>query len=352
MSGPHARPQTPHSHNTPRWPRWAAAVLSGGLIGVAAAMHLPALDNAWLEWLRYLPYPLYLLLAAVALAISVRLKAGWRWLALAALLAVAWPVMGGVWGHPDEGTVALRVMTYNIKAYLADGSPGGFGRIAAEIAEHDPDVLLLQDAQEIVGPAHGNLPPLRALLGGRHVFAEGELVIASRHALHHCRSLPMPGPLHHRSAIACRVQAGGTEAELVTAHLLSPRQGLNATRHAWWGGFDDWQDNYRHRLLQARALAARLASPGVPLILGGDLNAPEHSPVLRTLLAAGMRDAFTSAGVGYGYTVGHALRPGVSLLRLDHLLVSADIGVAQCFAGSAAASEHRPVVADLWLRRH
>jgi endonuclease/exonuclease/phosphatase family metal-dependent hydrolase len=56
--------------------------------------------------------------------------------------------------------------------------------------------------------------------------------------------------------------------------------------------------------------------------------------------------------VGYGYTVGHALRPGVSLLRLDHLLVSADIGVAQCFAGSAAASEHRPVVADLWLRRH
>jgi endonuclease/exonuclease/phosphatase (EEP) superfamily protein YafD len=70
------------------------------------------------------------------------------------------------------------------------------------------------------------------------------------------------------------------------------------------------------------------------------------------LLAAGMRDAFTSAGVGYGYTVGHALRPGVSLLRLDHLLVSADIGVAQCFAGSAAASEHRPVVADLWLRRH
>ena len=70
---------------------------------------------------------------------------------------------------------------------------------------------------------------------------------------------------------------------------------------------------------------------------------------MRSFLQSGLRDAFSAAGLGFGYTVGHALRPGISLLRLDHLLVSAGIGVENCFVGSAGASEHRPVIADLWL---
>ena len=88
-----------------------------------------------------------------------------------------------------------------------------------------------------------------------------------------------------------------------------------------------------------------------PVILAGDLNADEHSPVVRSLLATGLRDAFGSAGLGYGYTYGHDLRPGFSFLRIDHVLVAGSIGVRDCRVGGRDGSEHRPVIADLFVER-
>jgi endonuclease/exonuclease/phosphatase (EEP) superfamily protein YafD len=85
------------------------------------------------------------------------------------------------------------------------------------------------------------------------------------------------------------------------------------------------------------------------VIVAGDLNADDRSPVVRRLLATGLRDAFSSAAIGYGYTLGHALRPGFSFLRIDHVLVSRDIGVRDCEPGGRDGSEHRPVLADLWV---
>jgi endonuclease/exonuclease/phosphatase (EEP) superfamily protein YafD len=86
------------------------------------------------------------------------------------------------------------------------------------------------------------------------------------------------------------------------------------------------------------------------VIVAGDLNAPAQSLVVRTLLDSGLRDAFSSASWGYGYTHGHSLRPHLfSTIRIDHILVSPEIGVADCFVGGKAGSEHRPVIADLWL---
>jgi endonuclease/exonuclease/phosphatase (EEP) superfamily protein YafD len=64
-----------------------------------------------------------------------------------------------------------------------------------------------------------------------------------------------------------------------------------------------------------------------------------------------LRDAFSSAGRGYGYTHGHSTRLGFSFLRIDHVLLSPEIGVADCFVGQKEASDHRPVIADLLLQR-
>ena len=87
------------------------------------------------------------------------------------------------------------------------------------------------------------------------------------------------------------------------------------------------------------------------MIVAGDLNAPEGSPIVGALLDTGLRDAFSSAGFGYGYTHGHSLRPGLSFLRIDHILVGPTIGVGNCFVGGKEGSEHRPVIADLFLQR-
>ncbi|HET9651920.1 MAG TPA: hypothetical protein VFP36_07005, partial [Usitatibacter sp.] len=68
------------------------------------------------------------------------------------------------------------------------------------------------------------------------------------------------------------------------------------------------------------------------------------------LRSAGYADAFEQAGHGFGYTYGHALRPGFSFLRLDHVMVDRTIGVVDCFVAPRGVSPHRAVIADLALQ--
>ena len=305
----------------------------------------------WLELARYVPYPVYLLASALSLLASLWLAWPWRFAALLGLGLVASVVMGLVWGSPDKGSQRLRVMTYNVKSYLADERPESYGRIAWEVLQNDPDVLVLQDAQHLIDSKGAMPEPVRKMLGDRTIHTYGQYIVASRYTLRDCG----PGKISFRGRthtyVRCALVVHDTEIDLITAHFLSPREGLNATRHEGAAGLDDWQQNFEDRMTQAGALADVVAASRRPVIVAGDLNAPESSPVVGALRAAGLRDAFSSAGKGYGYTQGHALRPGISFLRIDHILVSRTLGVLDCFVGSKDGSEHRPVIADLLLER-
>jgi len=304
----------------------------------------------WIELARYLPYPVLLAPAALALLLSAWLSWRWRAAALACLGIVLVPVMDLQFNRGGStGQAPLRLMTYNIKSYFADDSPDGFARIAWEIALHDPDVLVMQDARLTQSPADWPAP-FRTVLQGRQVHVSGQYVIASRHPMQACRpgSIAFPGEAHHY--ITCTITAHGVEFDVATAHLLTPREGLNATRRDRLGGLGEWQHNFEMRSIQSRKLASDFAAQQRPLILAGDLNAPASSPVIAHLRAAGLRDAFAAGGTGYGYTYGHSLRTGFSFLRIDHVLVSSQIGVKEVVIGGAEASTHRPVIADLWLK--
>ena len=93
----------------------------------------------------------------------------------------------------------------------------------------------------------------------------------------------------------------------------------------------------------------KTAASAHPLVLGGDLNAPDASATMQALFAIGLRDAFATAGRGWGHTYGHRMRPRFSFLRIDHVLVSDDVEVVRAFTGGKDASDHRPVIADLRL---
>lgn len=69
--------------------------------------------------------------------------------------------------------------------------------------------------------------------------------------------------------------------------------------------------------------------------------------VVQGLLDTGLRNAFSTSGTGFGYTYGHSLWPGISFVGIDHVLVSLEIGIADCFVGGERGSTHRPVIADL-----
>jgi endonuclease/exonuclease/phosphatase (EEP) superfamily protein YafD len=301
------------------------------------------------------PYPLYIGPAALALLVSLRL--GWTWalLSLGALVLLGTVVMGLPMSQepvllPSDTakTPVVRLMTYNIKSYRANTNDEGYTLLAEEIAQHEPDVLVMQDARDL--PLRGLPPEMKAVLKEhKHQYGFGQYMVVSRHPLRGCA----PGDISFRSRkstyVHCVLQVNGSEADLVVAHFITPREGLNAARNEQLAGIDDWKQNFADRMEQSTRLAADLVRVDRPVIVAGDLNAPEHSPVVRQLLDTGLRDAFSTAGEGYGYSVGHALRPHVSLLRIDHILVTPLIGVARCVTGGKEASEHRPVIADLVL---
>ena len=300
----------------------------------------------WLEIARYVPFPAYLVPALALVGASWPL--GWRWRGAAVLapLIVATELMGLAVGSPDEGSGRLRFMTYNIKAYLARKTPDGFAKLAWEIASQDPDVIVMQDSQPI-DSADELPPPIRAALKGRQIYVQDQYIVASRYPLSHCAPGNMSYSNEEDHFAHCTLTVAGRDIDLFTAHFVSPRDGLNAARGRSGGGLREWEDNFYDRLAQASQLAAAVSKATRPVIVAGDLNADERSPVVRRLLATGLRDAYSSAAIGYGYTLGHALRPGFSFLRIDHVLVSRDIGVRDCAPGGREGSEHRPVLADL-----
>ena len=326
----------------------AVLVVAGLAIVVALALAFRYGTEAmwWVEIARYVPFPAYLVPALLLVACAWPL--GWRWRCAAVLapVLVVTELMGLAVGSPDEGAGRLRFMTYNIKAYLARKTPDGFAKLAWEIASQDADVIVMQDGQSIES-ADELPPPLRAALKGRQVYVQDQYIVASRYPLSHCGPGNMSYDGEEDNFVHCTLTVAGRDIDLFTAHFVSPRDGLNAARGKAAGGLREWETNFQDRLAQSIQLSTAVARSTRPVIVAGDLNADERSPVVRRLLAAGLRDAYSSAAVGYGYTLGHDLRPGFSFLRIDHVLVSRDIGVRDCAPGGREGSEHRPVLADL-----
>jgi endonuclease/exonuclease/phosphatase (EEP) superfamily protein YafD len=301
--------------------------------------------------LLYLPYPVYLLPALVAVGWSGWMGWGWRLLSALTLLFVLTVLMGLTWGRPDQGAGPVRLMTYNAKAYLASYRPRGFWELAEEVQRHNPDVLVMQDAGQLMDLKVTQPAVFKALFGERQVYGFDQYIVASRLPLKDCQPGWLPDFEQARAYVHCVLTAHGQEVDLITVHFVTPRDGLNATRSKGLKGLSAWRQNMNNRVTQSGDLAEQLRLMNRPRIVAGDLNAPERSVVVQDLLNTGMRDAFSSAGTGYGYTHGHSLWPGISFLRIDHILVSGQIGVRAAFAGGAIASQHRPVITDLFLTR-
>jgi endonuclease/exonuclease/phosphatase family metal-dependent hydrolase len=326
--------------------RFVVLLLVAASVAVTGAQQLGRDGPWWLELSRYLPFPMTLAPAALALLLSLRL--GWRWIvaSAAAVLLFVSVAMGLVWHPPGPTDGTLRVMTYNTKAAQLLERTGDIAALEREIVAHHADIVVMQDAN---GIRHWRgYDPKGPLFGLAHVFAQREYAVASRWPLRDCAVVQSAAGAEPLSYARCSVDADGAAFTLITVHFESPRMGLNAARREGFDGIDAWQRNHEARLAQARALAREVA-PG-PLVLAGDLNAPDASAVVQSLLALGLRDAFASAGRGYGYTYGHTLRPAFSFLRIDHILVSPEFEVRDSSVGGADASDHRPVIADLAWR--
>lgn len=365
------------------------------IVGLVCTAYVIGPEIHWsFAYLQYVPYYLFLLPALTAVLWSFLLPISnpacstnpsyssrrsnhlkWHLISVMALILVVMIIMGFSFGFGDAGSERIRVMTYNVKDYIAVNQINGIDAIVAEVARHDPDILVLQDANEInslheedkdrqadwlkasikssLNP-HITLPPRplpKPLFAGKDVFGFGQYVVISRYPLKNCANGWISFREIPHTYVHCVVETGYTQINLVSAHLLTPRQGLNAVRHESRGAISTWQENIEDRMVQAKSLARDLQDSVRPIILAGDFNAPDQSLVMRTVAGTRLRDAFAAASFGFGYSYGHSLRPGISFLRIDHILVDQSIGVARAYVGGKEASPHRPVIADLLLNR-
>ncbi|MBT0569294.1 endonuclease/exonuclease/phosphatase family protein [Curvibacter sp. CHRR-16] len=309
----------------------------------------------WLSELSlFVPYywVLPLLLLAPLLAVGLHWSLGV--LALASLLWFATSTMGMQWNMAtptaSDGT-RLRVMTYNVKARDAKHRANGFEEIENEVRSHQPDVVALQDANGWL-PERSNAAPIEArpLFGLPNVVVQGQYVLASRYPLQQCETglLTKTDPSH--TYLRCSMQVGQQSITVATAHFVSPRWALTATKETLGTGLEDWKQNVATRMAQAGGLVSDLIRQPRPLLVLGDLNSPPNSEALALVQRLGLRDAFNEAGKGWGFTHGHSLNKGLDFLRIDHILTSAEFAIASSTVGGSEASQHNPVVAEIVLK--
>ncbi|GAB2794975.1 endonuclease/exonuclease/phosphatase family protein [Streptomyces chlorus] len=273
--------------------------------------------------------------------------------ALAAVLfAAAAPATAAGAGVPgaDAPAVPLKVATYNIHAGAGEDGVFDLDRIAQALRDLDADVVGLQEVDVHWGDRSDFVDEARALaekLDMRVFFAPiydldpaaegGErrqygVAVLSRYPVieaenHEITRLstrtpdPVPAPMPGFAEVTVNVK--GAHVHVYSTHL-------------------DHRADPSVREAQVADMLDVLAADRGPKILVGDFNAEATAPELAPLWQQ-LRDADPDGGGTY---------PAVApVKRIDLVAVSPDIAVTGAEAVATEASDHRPVVTDLRVRR-
>ena len=300
-------------------------------------------EDWWLTAFNlYLPQWLWLTPLALLLPWYVLRARLWICIPLALCALVLFPVMG-LSIHPGGSVPALgnsihlRVMTYNIKWAKTDVQA-----IIHDIETNKPDLLLMQDA------GAGTLDrELGTYLKGWNVAAIDQYIIASHLPLTvpDIRWISYPDQSHR--VMRAILNVNGADVAVYSCHLESPRFGLSGMRHPR-AGLAQWEANVALRVRESKRLSEYVRAEALPVLLGGDLNAPVQSVVCKNLFEAGMEDAFSTAGSGFGYTYGTTTKVGRPYVRIDHVMTGPNWQTRACWVGNAIGSDHCPVFADVY----
>jgi len=284
--------------------------------------------------------------AALPLVVLIPLVVYKNVLLLFPLLAAAAIVFGPFMGlclptlnaRPLSGPV-LRVLTCNIHSGSYNAQ-----KLSSLIRDSRADIVALQECPRNPG---FEVPP------GWQSVREGELMILSRFPLKSGiskQSLHPPHKWPRTSLLHCVVQAPGGDLNFCTVHLPSPRYGLQAIldrrtllRPSRKGLLIS---ETLHRLRTTHEVSSALAALTGPVVVAGDFNMPMDSTLYRETWS-GYTNAFSAAGLGYGWTVWGGPRGLEFGARIDHVLVGAGLDVLLSETGPGVGSDHMPLIADV-----
>ena len=252
----------------------------------------------------------------------------------------------GKGGDPSAG--GLVVLSNNV------GQRGGTSFRAYQ--EHIvPDIILLQEVGGRIYKYGRDFP-------GYQSAASGEFGILSRHPI--LGAEPVPG-LELPVASRFRVLVDGDEILFYNVHLPTPRTTFQQLRGngflhsiATGGGFVSGKVRARfhefmdRNLRLARQVAEAAGAEELPVVFGGDFNAPAQGKVAR-MLAGAFQDAHREAGGGCGFTFPGATRNPFALfgpwMRIDHIYSNQKLRPVGCRVEAERPSQHRAVAAGFDL---
>ncbi len=254
---------------------------------------------------------------------------------------------------PSVLPAGARLMTYNIgRGAKGDkgARPATLDRVAATIADEQPDVVALQEVHEPDVPvivsalrdAHGlgydaefaaslTAEAMEARIAKartRDDFDEAfwaerrsafGVALLSRAPLEDVRVERLPGRGEPRVALVARTDVDGSSVTVVATHLAT------ATR-------PEVRDE------QTQAVLALAEAVDGPVVLAGDLN-QEPDEVATAL----------GARLGALVAATDPSTPTLGLRAIDHVLVGGDVTVVGATVGERGVSDHRPVTVALRL---
>jgi endonuclease/exonuclease/phosphatase (EEP) superfamily protein YafD len=230
-------------------------------------------------------------------------------------------------GPSPAGTLpALRLFSANV--YHANPD---LGRIGQEIRAAAPDVVALQEVD-----SDGAARLQRSGVLARFPYAVTDLR-KSPSGIGLWSHLPVADSqvqdVHGMAVIKATILVGSRRLRLYSVHTVAP---LGDDRVRWQA--------------QLRWVEEEIRRERGPLVVAGDFNATRYHHSFRRLLSERLGDAHERRGRGWATTWPRNRWPLPPLLRLDHVLISPDIGVRSIKEGLGQGSDHRPIIAELVLR--
>lgn len=232
------------------------------------------------------------------------------------------------WAPSMPEGLSLRVVSLNCNV--------GDVKAAEEVIAYRPDLVLLQESPnraEVERLAH-------RLFGDEAGFVHG--VDASLIARGPIVAIDLPSASRGFFVEACVRLSNGREIAVLSTRLRPAVFRLDLWSPECWA---EQAEDRRARREQVRAVARRVADSKIPVIVGGDFNAPQGDGAFGPLRPK-LRDAFDEAGEGWGNTILN----DIPALRIDQVWASREFQARRVVARKTRHSDHRMVVCDLILR--
>jgi endonuclease/exonuclease/phosphatase (EEP) superfamily protein YafD len=322
--------------SAPTWRRLAvAAVWALAAVGVAwTLIRVFGLEGGYplVPLIAYTPVVAIGALALLPVALLLRV---WAVAVAAALVAVvlAALVLPRAFGddpHDPSQDVGLTVLASNL--HYGEGDPGA---VVELVRANDVDVLCIQELTPratfgLRRAGIDELLPERLLIPESGTEGSG---IYSRHPLRESGSGRLAAPGFAMASAVATVPAAG-EVELASVHPLPPT-GQSAV--------EEWADGLS---------ALPRATPAAGLrVLAGDFNATLDHAEFRDIVDSGYVDAAEVAGEGLSPTWPADRLLGIlpPPVTIDHVLADERIEVGDVSTHEIPESDHRAVLAELFL---